>query len=82
MTTHLVTRHPGALEWLLARGLTEIEHVPHLDPARVEPGDVVVGTLPVHLAAAVCELGARARADGGGTHLLRRAAGGLRDPET
>jgi CRISPR-associated protein Csx16 len=59
MTTHLVTRHPGALEWLLARGLTEIEHVPHLDPARVEPGDVVVGTLPVHLAAAVCERGAR-----------------------
>lgn len=59
MTTWLVTRHPGALDWLLAQGFTEIEHVPHLDPAVVAPGDRVIGTLPVHLAGAVCERGAR-----------------------
>jgi len=59
MSTHLVTRHPGALEWLLAQGFTGVNHVPHLDPAQVQPGDQVVGTLPVHLAAAVCERGGR-----------------------
>jgi CRISPR-associated protein Csx16 len=59
MTTWLVTRHPGALDWLLAQGFTAVEHVAHLDPARVAPGDTVIGTLPVHLAAAVCERGAR-----------------------
>jgi CRISPR-associated protein Csx16 len=59
MTTHLVTRHPGALDWLLAQGLTDIAHVAHLDPACVAAGDVVIGTLPVHLACAVCERGAR-----------------------
>lgn len=59
MTTWLVTRHPGALAWLRAQGLCDVEHVPHLDPARVDPGDTVVGTLPVHLAAAVCASGAR-----------------------
>lgn len=69
MTIWLVTRHAGAREWLLAQGsglsghgLIEyglIEHVPHLDPARVEPGDIVVGTLPVHLAAQVCARGGR-----------------------
>lgn len=59
MTTWLVTRHPGALDWLLAQGFTGVEHVPHLDPAVVAPGDSVIGTLPVHLAAAVCAAGAR-----------------------
>lgn len=59
MTTWLVTRHPGALDWLRAQGFTAVEHVAHLDPARVAPGDTVIGTLPVHLAAAVCERGAR-----------------------
>jgi CRISPR-associated protein Csx16 len=59
MTTWLVTRHPGALDWLRAQGFTAVEHVPHLDPARVASGDTVIGTLPVHLASAVCERGAR-----------------------
>ena len=33
-------------------------HVPHLDPADIQPGDRVIGTLPVHLAAQVCARGA------------------------
>ena len=33
--------------------------VPHLDPSTVAPGDVVMGTLPVHLAAEICDRGAR-----------------------
>jgi len=31
----------------------------HLDPDDVQSGDTVIGSLPVHLAAAVCEHGAR-----------------------
>ncbi|MGE3104602.1 MAG: CRISPR-associated protein Csx16 [Lysobacterales bacterium] len=54
MTTFLVTRHPGALHWLRAQGFTDAVHVPHLDLAQVTAGDTVVGTLPVHVVAAVC----------------------------
>ncbi|GIX29852.1 MAG: hypothetical protein KatS3mg124_0324 [Porticoccaceae bacterium] len=55
----LVTRHPGAVEWLRRRGLAPDRVVAHLDPAEVEAGDWVVGILPVHLAAAVVGRGAR-----------------------
>lgn len=32
--------------------------VPHLDLAQVQPGDIVIGSLPVNLAAQVCAGGA------------------------
>jgi CRISPR-associated protein Csx16 len=54
----LVTGHHGAVEWARRRGLV-VEYVPHLDPARVAPGQIVIGTLPAHLAAEVCALGGR-----------------------
>lgn len=59
MTTHLVTRHPGALEWLERAGTHAERHVEHLDVAEVARGDTVIGTLPVPLAAEVCRRGAR-----------------------
>lgn len=59
MTTHLVTRHSGAIEWAARQGLAPDRVVPHLDPDDIRPGDVVVGTLPVHLAARVCARGGR-----------------------
>lgn len=31
----------------------------HLNPDDVQPGDTVIGSLPVHLAAAICDRGAR-----------------------
>lgn len=55
--TWMVTRHPGALQWLQAQGL-QGRCVPHLDPQQVGPGDRVIGTLPLHLVAAICERGA------------------------
>lgn len=58
MTTWFVSRHPGALHWMQAHGPAFDRHVPHLDPAQVQPGDTVIGTLPVNLAAQVCERGA------------------------
>lgn len=59
MTTWHVSRHRGALEWLAQRGLQPDKIVPHLDPERVQPGDTVIGTLPVNLAAEVCLRGVR-----------------------
>ncbi|MGP9822606.1 CRISPR-associated protein Csx16 [Salinarimonas sp. NSM] len=53
-----VGRHPGALAWAARRGIVA-EPVAHLDPAEVGPGDRVVGTLPVHVAAAIVARGAR-----------------------
>lgn len=59
MAIYFVTRHPGAVEWACEQGFGAVEVIPHLDAARVAPCDTVLGTLPVHLAAAVCERGAR-----------------------
>ena len=64
MTTWFVTRHVGAEEWARQEGFLE-ERSPHkvvssLDPVQdIRFGDVVIGTLPVHLAAQICARGAR-----------------------
>ena len=57
MTIWFVTRHSGAAAWADRRGIAVDRHVIHLDEAAIAPGDIVIGTLPVHLAAAVCERG-------------------------
>ena len=59
MTVHFITRHPGAREWAESRGLRVDFHVTHLDVHAIRPGDIVMGTLPVNLAAVVQERGAR-----------------------
>ncbi|MBD1206743.1 MAG: CRISPR-associated protein Csx16 [Rhodobacteraceae bacterium] len=58
MTALFVTRHPGAVEWVARRGIGA-RMVSHLDPGLVRAGDIVMGTLPIHLAAAVCARRAR-----------------------
>ncbi|WP_354671191.1 CRISPR-associated protein Csx16 [Thiohalobacter sp. IOR34] len=57
--TWFVSRHPGAVEWAQRQGIAVDNMVDHLDPEQVEAGDTVIGTLPVHLAARICERGAR-----------------------
>ena len=59
MTTWFVSRHSGAIQWARERELPVDIFTPHLEPDRVRPGDIVIGTLPVHLAAQVCAIGAR-----------------------
>ena len=59
MATHFVTRHCGAREWARSRGLPVDYWVTQLDVSAVEAGDIVIGTLPVQLAADVNSCGAR-----------------------
>jgi CRISPR-associated protein Csx16 len=59
MTTFFISRHPGALDWAAEEGLAVDARLAHLDPETIQPGDVVIGTLPIHLAARVCERGGR-----------------------
>jgi CRISPR-associated protein Csx16 len=61
MTTYFVTRHPGALDWAAGQGIAVDQRLEHLEIALIRPGDTVIGTLPVHLVAAICERGARYR---------------------
>ena len=58
MTTWFVSRHPGALEWIRQEEVAFDIHVPHLDISHITAGDVVIGTLPIHLAAEVHARGA------------------------
>ena len=56
--TYFISRHAGAHEWAERQGFVA-EVVSHFDTSVVKPGDVVLGTLPVHLAAEVCQNGGR-----------------------
>lgn len=58
MTVWFVSRHPGALEWARKQQLPIDRWSPHIEPAEINPGDTVIGSLPVNLAANVCERGA------------------------
>jgi CRISPR-associated protein Csx16 len=58
MSLWFITRHPGAVDWALRQGLKVDHWLAHADIDQVQRGDTVAGTLPVHLAARVCERGA------------------------
>lgn len=59
MTTFFISRHPGAREWAAEEGIVVDRQIAHLDTEIIQPGDVVIGTLPVNLAARVCQRGGR-----------------------
>ena len=55
----LVTRHEGAKQWMEARNIRIDEVWSALNLDEVKAGDVVYGTLPLHLVAEVCARKAR-----------------------
>ncbi|MBF0145670.1 MAG: CRISPR-associated protein Csx16 [Magnetococcales bacterium] len=57
MTVYFVSRHPGALEWAATQGLVVDRGIEHLDVVEIAPGDRVIGTLPVNIAAEICDRG-------------------------
>lgn len=57
--TYFISRHPGAAQWAAEQGLLVDHLVSHWNVAETKPGDVIIGTLPVHLAGKVCALGGR-----------------------
>ncbi len=57
--TYFVSRHPGAVRWAAAQGITVDRVVDHLELSEIRAGDIILGTLPVQLAAEVCEIGAK-----------------------
>ncbi len=59
MHTIFITRHPGAREWAQQEGIAVDYVFDQLPLDFLQPGDVVIGTLPVHMAAQVCERGGR-----------------------
>ena len=59
MTIYFISRHPGACEWAAGEGIAVDRVLAHFDPDGVQPGDVVLGTLPIHLVARVCARGGR-----------------------
>lgn len=58
MSIWFVSRHPGARAWALERELKVDHWCDHLDITQVVEGDVVIGTLPLPIAVAVCRCGA------------------------
>lgn len=59
MATYFVTRHAGAVAWAEEEGFKVDHWITHFDPSTVKPGDIVLGSLPVHLAAQVIDRGGR-----------------------
>lgn len=56
---YFISRHAGAIEWMKQQGDWQVDRwVAHLEMEEIAPGDKVLGTLPVHLAAEVCAKGA------------------------
>lgn len=54
MTTYFISRHPGAIAWAERQNLHVDQQLSHLDVGQIQPGDTVIGSLPVNLAAQVC----------------------------
>ena len=59
MAIWFVSRHAGAIGWAKQQSFKVDHWVTHFAPEEAAAGDVVIGTLPVHLAAEVCARGAQ-----------------------
>ena len=58
MTTYFITRHLGAIAWATKQGICVDRQISHLDINDIQSGDTVIGSLPVNLAAEICQRGA------------------------
>ncbi|MGV6989748.1 CRISPR-associated protein Csx16 [Testudinibacter sp. P80/BLE/0925] len=59
MATWFISRHQGTVEWMKQQPIMVDHWVSHLEVGQIQAGDIVMGTLPLHLAAQVCQKGAK-----------------------
>jgi len=55
--TWLVSRHQGTLEWFGEQGIAVDETLTHLEPEVPQPGDTVIGNLPIQMVAQLSDRG-------------------------
>ena len=53
----VITRHPGAADWVRQQLGREVQAIPHLELGEVESGGSYYGVFPLNLAAAICAKG-------------------------
>ncbi len=58
MTTYFISRHQGAKDWAKNAGFSVDQVTSHFNIDEVQAGDTVLGTLPIHLVAQICDRGA------------------------
>ena len=54
----IVTRHPGAIEWLRTKGFDGVI-VPHLPADTIRPGITYIGVLPIPMIQKILDTGSR-----------------------
>lgn len=58
MTTYLISRHSGAVEWMEQSRYAYDKHLTHLnDYSQLKAGDTVIGSLPINIVADLNDLG-------------------------
>lgn len=56
---YFVSRHESAIQWAKLQDLAVDKWLPHLDPEQITEGDIIIGSLPIHMVAALGKQGAR-----------------------
>ena len=59
MAVWFISRHQGAIDWIKKQSIHIDRFESHLDVNLIQAEDTVIGTLPIHLAAEVCQKGAK-----------------------
>ena len=55
MAVYFVSRHPGAIAWMKRQNIRVDAWFDHLTAESVNEGDTVIGVLPIHLVARLCQ---------------------------
>ncbi|MFD2230675.1 CRISPR-associated protein Csx16 [Alkalimarinus sediminis] len=58
MSNWFISRHQGAIDWVKTQTVVIDHFESHLSIDKINPGDNVIGNLPIHLAAQIVNLGA------------------------
>lgn len=59
MAVWFISRHQGAIDWIKQQPIQIDRFESHLDVNLIQAEDTIIGTLPIHLAAEVCQKGAK-----------------------